>query len=495
MDAAAACIMGFEDLTVENAEKRLWHLILLSVAVILYLTLVVVSHFWSGVIGGTSEALPPEESFKYSVFLSILVLLFCGYMIMHQRSLVLFSQALIQEKKNAEMLHKNVEVLEALLEVSSSINSQQQLQDILNTVTKEMLTSFRADHSSIMLVEEQTETIQTKASYGQGAEFAKDALIPLGKSISGWVVANAQPLLLNGQVDDSRFPGTTKKKRSISSALCVPLKMQDRCIGVLNVNLIEQDRTFSENDLKLLTIFANNAAVAIHNSMLQREKTRRISLQTMLGQLHSPQIVQKIVEKIESGTEEAKRRERVELTILFSDIRGFSSMLNVLDPEDIMGFLDEFYTVMNRAVFDNEGSIDKFIGDEVMAFFGAPLPLENSTRNGLKAAKEMLSYFQELKEKFSARSHFFENLGLGIGLNTGEVMVGNVGSETRYEYTVIGTAVNLAKRLCAHALPNQILTTEKTLEKVDREIESECVEALFFKGIPDSVVVHRVKTP
>ncbi len=450
--------MTDNDLAVKKAEKRLWHLVLLSVVVILFLTLVIISG--SGFLGELESSLLPKEKTNYSIFLSLFVLLFCFYMIFQQRRLLHFSQAFFKEKQTAAMLSKNVEILGALLEVSSSINSQQQLQDILNTVTREMLACFRADHCSIMLVDEKTKTIRTKASQGTGAEYAKDALIPLGKSISGWVVANVQPLLLNGQVDASRFPGAQEdKKRAISSALCVPLKLADKCIGVLNVNLIGKEHTFSENDLSLLTIFSNNAAVAIHNSMLLREKGRRLSLQTMLGQLHSPQIVEKLVEKIEAGVEPEKRREMVEMTILFSDIRGFSSMLNVVDPEDILGFLDEFYAIMNKAIFDNEGSIDKFIGDEVMAFFGAPIALENSTRSGLKAAQQMLAYFQDLKLKFSERSHFFENLGLGIGLNTGTVMVGNVGSETRYEYTVIGTDVNLARRLCAHAQPNQILTT------------------------------------
>ncbi|SHJ86643.1 GAF domain-containing protein [Desulfatibacillum alkenivorans DSM 16219] len=478
------------DPTIRNTEKRIWHLILMSVAVILYLTLGILSLKFSGYWPSSTEGDIAPTFINYVIALSILILLFCAYVIYQQRNLLSFSRTFSIERKTRETLSRNVEVLRALLEVSSGINSQKDLPDILDTITQEMLTCFRADHSSIMLLDHRSKILATKASFGTGAEYAQDALIPLGKSIAGWVAANSQPLLLNGQVDISAFPGATQKERTISSSLCVPLKMAEKNVGVLNVNLVDRDWTFSEDDLKLLTIFANNAAVAIHNSLLLQEKERRIRLQTMLGQLHSPQIVAQLVDKIEDGQRPNVIREKVKLTILFSDIRGFSDMLNVAQAEDIMAFLDEFYNVMNKAVFDNEGSIDKFIGDEVMAFFGAPIALENPTDNGLRTAREMVTYFQELRYKFAKRSPAFARLGLGVGMNTGEVFVGNVGSKTRYEYTVIGTAVNLARRLCASAKGDQILTTKETLKHISYSVGATHVGDMAFKGIRDKVHVH-----
>ncbi len=485
--------MEQENLTLEEAEKRVWGLISLAIVLILYLTLIllglhVASEFFNGGIGALFRELS-----RYSVFLAVLVLLFCAYLIVQRRRLLLFSQAINRQKRVAETLSRNVEVLSALLEVSSSINSQLQLQDVLNTITKEMLACFRADHSSIMLLDEDSRVLRTKASFGKDAQKAENALIPIGQSVAGWVVANSQPLLLNGQADAERFPGlANKNSRHIASSLCVPLRLQDKSIGVLNVNLVDGERMFTENDLKLLTIFANNAAVAIHNSMLMKEKSQRIRLQTMLGQLHSPQVVKKLVERYEDEGRPSHVREKLEITILFSDIRGFSATLSEVEPDDIMEFLDEFYSLMNKAVFDQEGSIDKFIGDEVMAFFGAPIPLTDSTRAGMEAALSMLRYFEGLKKKFAPRAGVFARLGLGIGLNTGEVVVGNVGGRSRYEYTVIGTAVNLARRLCAYAGPGQILTTDSTLEKMGGGVASVKLDSISFKGIPESVIVHQV---
>ncbi|MBW2104923.1 MAG: response regulator [Deltaproteobacteria bacterium] len=217
-----------------------------------------------------------------------------------------------------------------------------------------------------------------------------------------------------------------------------------------------------------------------------------IRLETMLEQLHSPQVAKELIKKIDDFDHPNKIREKLEMTVLFADIRGFSSMVSVLKLEDIVDFLDEFYSAMAKTVFDNEGSIDKFIGDEVMAFFGAPIVLENPTENGIKTAMEMEVSFQKLRKRFSRYSSYFENLGIGIGINTGEVFIGNVGSKKRYDYTVIGTAVNITRRLCSWAGPDQILTTKETLNKIPGIVSSEFVENISFKGIPKPVNVYKI---
>jgi len=128
-------------------------------------------------------------------------------------------------------LSQDVKNLGALLEISSNINSQRNLSYILNTITREILTCFQADQSSIMLFDQKSKTLKTMAVYGKGAEFAKDALIPLGKGIAGWVVKSGKALVLNGKVDPADFPGIQAKNRDISSAMCVPLK-----IGLYQLN-------------------------------------------------------------------------------------------------------------------------------------------------------------------------------------------------------------------------------------------------------------------
>jgi class 3 adenylate cyclase/AmiR/NasT family two-component response regulator len=247
------------------------------------------------------------------------------------------------------------------------------------------------------------------------------------------------------------------------------------------------------NALRRLELeIANRDYRANLESMISDRTNFLIRLETMLEQLLSPQVAKELIQKVDKWDQPTQIREKVEMTILFADIRGFSDMVSSLKLEDIVDFLDEFYNTMTKTVFGNEGSIDKFIGDEVMAFFGAPIALKNCSENGVKTAIEMAASFQQLREKFSSDSPYFENLGIGIGVNTGEVFIGNVGSKTRYDFTVIGTAVNLARRLCSYAGPDQILTTEETISKIPGMVSSEFVENISLKGIPKPVNLHKI---
>ncbi len=466
-------------------------MILLAVVLILYLTLSLLAMQILTLLGG-SRIIVSGDTYKLSIFLSLLVLLFCAYMIVQQRKVMMLSRALMKIEVTARNLDREVTILSALLEVSSCINSQKELSDILKTITREMLRCFDAQHSSIMLVDDQKRILQTKASYGKGVEFTEDAQLPIGEGIAGWVVENGRPLLLNGEVSPDDFPGMEKKAWNITSAMCLPLKIGKKCIGVMNVNITERQKSYSENDLKLITVFANNVAVAIHNAILMGEKHQRIRFQTMLEQLHSPQVAKELMNRIEEWNQPKRMREQVEMTVLFADIRGFSQMMNHVELEAIIDFLDEFYSAMTRIVFKSGGSINKFIGDEVMAFFGAPIALENTTQSGVEAGLDMVTSFAELKEKFSEVSPHFGGLGIGIGIDTGKVFVGNVGSEKRYDYTVIGNTVNIARRLCSHAAPNEVLALKEAVERLKGGYLSQFVEKKSFKGMSNHIDVYRL---
>ena len=260
----------------------------------------------------------------------------------------------------------------------------------------------------------------------------------------------------------------------------------------MNVNLAEGSVIFSESDLQTITVFANSAAVAIHNNLLLREKLHQTRIQTMLEQMHSPQVVQELAKKIGTLDQPNKIREIQYITVLFADIRGFSSIVSEVEPEIIMDFLDEFYRVMTHTVFSFQGSIDKFIGDEVMAYFGAPLKLENACQNGIDAARRMLLDFQSIVDKFAAHSDRFIKLGLGIGIHAGEAFVGNVGSWERYDYTVIGNTVNLARRLCSYAVSNQIAASSELCRNVEGIDMVEIERDLCFKGIARPTDVYKI---
>jgi signal transduction histidine kinase len=263
--------METEELNISKIERKIWEMILLAVVVILFLTLTLLGLQFLGFLGKSEVILLSEHSYKYSVFLSIIVLLFCSYVIIEQRKLLHLSRAFSREKETTQTLSQSVKTLSALLEVTSSINSQQKLSDIFNTITKEVLSCFQADHSSIMLFNEQSKALEPKASFWKGAESDNEALVPLVQNIAGWVAKSGKPLLLNGKSDPAESQGEQRENGPLTSSLCAPLKIGEKSIGVLNVNLVDSPRTFSETDLKLISIFANNAAVAIHDAELYEQ--------------------------------------------------------------------------------------------------------------------------------------------------------------------------------------------------------------------------------
>ncbi|MBC8228892.1 response regulator, partial [bacterium] len=178
---------------------------------------------------------------------------------------------------------------------------------------------------------------------------------------------------------------------------------------------------------------------------------------------------------------------RVELTILFSDIRGFTRLSDELEAEELVIILNEYLTEMTKIIFQHNGTIDKYLGDGIMAFFGAPIADEKHPRNAVRAALSMQGKFGELAGKWLGDAQ--RELGAGIGINTGYVTVGSFGPEIRKDYTVIGKNVNLAARLEGLAETGQILISPRTYSHVKDlfEIESLGQQQMMGRTTPMSV--------
>ena len=153
---------------------------------------------------------------------------------------------------------------------------------------------------------------------------------------------------------------------------------------------------------------------------------------------------------------------RAELTLLFSDLRGFTSLSDELEPEELVRILNEYLTEMTEIVFQHNGTIDKYLGDGIMAFFGAPVANEKHPESTVRAALAMQVKLSELKEKWLGDAQ--RELGAGIGVSTGYVTVGSFGPEIRKDYTVIGKNVNMAARLSDIAEMGQVLVSPRTYE-------------------------------
>ncbi len=183
--------------------------------------------------------------------------------------------------------------------------------------------------------------------------------------------------------------------------------------------------------------------------------------------------------------------EKKQVTIFFSDIRGFTPMSEALTAEEVVHILNEYFTAMTAIIFKYEGTLDKFMGDAIMAIYGAPIDMPDHAERAVLAAVEMSQKMQELQAKW--RMEGKREVNIGIGINTGEVVVGNIGSMQRMEYTAIGDNVNLTQRLESVAEKGQILISSATYEQVKHRIVAKMLDPIKVKGKAEKVIAYQVE--
>jgi len=203
----------------------------------------------------------------------------------------------------------------------------------------------------------------------------------------------------------------------------------------------------------------------------------------------APQVADAV---LEGGASVALTSTRRNLTILFANIRGFTSMSERMEPEELIDGLNQHFTVMTDVVFRHDGTLDKYIGDGVLAFFGDPIPFEDHAERAVVSALEMRQRLRSLRSRWALRAD--EELNVGIGISTGYVTVGNIGSTTRTEYTVIGNHVRLASYLAQIAGPDQILVSDQTLAapEVRERVHAISLEAITLEGFRQPVNIFEI---
>ena len=183
--------------------------------------------------------------------------------------------------------------------------------------------------------------------------------------------------------------------------------------------------------------------------------------------------------------------EKKTVTVFFSDIRGFTPMSEVLTAEEVVHLLNEYFTAMTSIIFKYEGTLDKFMGDAIMAIYGAPIDMPDHAERAVLAAVEMSEKMKELQAKWKSEGK--KEVNIGIGINTGEVVVGNIGSLERMEYTAIGDNVNLTQRLESVAEKGQILISGATYEKVKHKVNATPLDPIKVKGKAEKVIAYSVQ--
>jgi adenylate cyclase len=376
--------------------------------------------------------------------------------------------------------------LSLLLDISQKLSGEFDLDKLLRNVVDMMFEVMDVDRVSILLRNESTGELVPSISRSRlgDTEFQH---VP--RSIAEKVVQERVAVVSDNTRTDSRFKGHSIVTQSVRSAMCSPLMAAgDRILGLLYVDSVTAANTFSDEDLQFLVAFSGLVAIGIRNSRYAEQVRREALVRSNFERYFAPNVAAEIAQQ---DTAVPPGGERRPITILFSDIRGFTSMAESMGPDAIAQLLTEYFSEMVEIIFEHGGTLDKFVGDAIMALWGAPIAHADDPDRALQAAVAMQQGVVRLNQRWALASR--PEIGVGIGINYGEVFAGNIGSHRRLEYTVIGDAVNVAHRLCSEAGPGEILVSEALCQVVKDQADYEYLPAMSLRGRTRSVQVYRVK--
>ena len=389
--------------------------------------------------------------------------------------------------KDIERLAKTSRILAVLSEVSRTLLSADTVEAVLEKIMDVIFQYVQAQRAAILLADPVTGELQPRSVRQVGDQ--KDT-IQISRTIARKVFDEGVAILSQDAQVDPRFQaGESIRFLGIRSALCVPLKAEDKVLGLIYVDTPMKVKAYEEFDLELLTALGGFAAVGISQAALRAAIEAARIARSRLERYHSPSVVERIVSGGGAGEDFRLDAREMEATILFADLVKFTSLSENMAPRDVATLLNEYFSTMTDVIFNHEGTLDKFIGDCIMAIFGAPIPAPDHARRAVRAALEM----RVALEEFNAQHPGGPALGFRIGINTGSVVAGDIGSPRRMEYSVLGTTVNAASRLQSEvAEPGQIIIGELTRRQLADGFECVKIGDVKVKGLRTPLPCYEV---
>ena len=367
--------------------------------------------------------------------------------------------------------------LDLVLELNNQTELAQLLPAILNK-TVHLIPG--AKRGTLLLGGEKSETLVLAA-------FVSDSEPAVSETLARRALAEKRGFIWRQNFQGD--PGLSIQRHHIASGMYAPLICRGETLGVICVDSPSRDSIFSEDDLRLLLAVANFAATTVANHQLQQSLRDNAKLLERLLTNFSPQLRATLLEKARLGRLRPGG-EKSEVTILFSDIRDFTAKSANMDPTDVVEMLNDYLPALGHAIFQFDGTIDKFLGDAVLAVFGSPEPDARQHEKAVRAALAMQDAIARVSAKRAARGE--PVCEIGVGIHCGEVLHGFIGAADRLEFTVIGDAVNRASRFCNQAKAGEILISYELYQRVFTQIESEktCITTKTSETIP----AYRVKS-
>ncbi len=396
-----------------------------------------------------------------------------------------------QRDKILEALQRKANILSALYEMSKTLGSVFDLNAIFDKATDIIFRSTPADRVVALLADldggsENLTPIAMRARDNKLEAHARR--LSIGRTITRKVMKDRVALLSQDAASDEQFAGVDSiVSQGVRSTICAPLVAESRVHGALYADRLDPFAAFKPDDLELISAVAAQTAIAVENARaherLAREEVARANYSRFLPEY----VVKQMLENPDSfklgGVSQV-------ITILFADIRGFTRISEHAPPEKIVGLLNRYFSAMTDIIFAHGGTLDKYLGDGLMALFGAPTATPDDASNALNAAVAMQRRLIGINREL--RDEGFPEIGVGMGLHTGEVIVGYIGSDRRSEYTAIGDTVNTSSRLESNARGGEILISDATAQAAHSRYKLQPREPITVKNRQQPVELWEV---
>ncbi|MFC1976198.1 GAF domain-containing protein [Chloroflexota bacterium] len=375
--------------------------------------------------------------------------------------------AIIQGYAHHE-LEQRVKELETIYHIDHIRDQSLPFDEMLNVVLQELCQVIETEMGFVMLYDRAGQRLELRATTDDDL-FRVSDYYQMVDQLANESLQQADLICRNDLGD------------KLHSMMCIPLILNNQIIGVLGVVNRYGPHGFSSDDRRLLSAIGSQMDTAIFENLEQHR------LRQVLGRSVDPHIMEKL---LTNPNVDFLKGERSVLTVLYADIRGSTQLAERIDPDLFVGFINHYLGQMTDVILSFEGTLDKFVGDEVMALFGAPFPQEDHALRAVRAGLAMQKAHQTVMEIWQDRG--VKTAPIGIGIATGELIVGEMGCPQRADYTVIGRAANLGARICGAADAGQVFISQATYNLVNYAVEAIPITGLQFKGVDGNITIYHV---
>jgi adenylate cyclase len=392
---------------------------------------------------------------------------------------------LVHSEEQPQRMAEAADFLPALTKLGQSLIACQEMNESFDKISRLICDFVHPEKVLIFSYDEKQNDLHLKHTWSH----KPDEVANISKSIALKAIHEKVAILSSNTRDDARFDSSKSIIiYGISSAISVPIWTKECIYGLIYIDTTSFARVFNERDLEMMSLIANFAGFSVEGVLNLEKLGRERKFRSRLERYHSPAVVSRLMQSPDDNADEIMTYREAEATVLFLDIVKFTTRAEKMTPTEVGIFLNNFFSEMTEIIFTYNGTLDKFIGDAIMAIFGVPIALENHAEMAIRAALDMMKKLIQINRQLPEK----ERIKVRIGINAGKLISGDFGSPKRLDYTVLGNSVNIASRLESIAGPNEILVSESIHQATADKFAFEGLGEKKLQNISTPVKVYRV---